>query len=262
MLDPNSHPETAIPFPARALTDTTVLVTGASRGIGRAIALGMAAAGSDVVGLARSPDLLDTLGDEVQSHGVDYLAVECDVAQASQFGETVEVAWHWKGRIDVLVNAAGVMIRREPPDVTTEDWDLLFAVNTRAPFMMTQEVGKRMLAGDGGSIINITSLAGEVVTGASLIYQASKASLIHLTRGLAVRWGPAVRVNAVGPGYIRTDMSADFLAEEEQQQYVLDHTPLGRIGEPEDVVGAVVFLASPDASFITGQHLRVDGGWS
>jgi len=239
----------------------TALVTGASRGIGREVALGMAAAGADVVGLARSTDKLATLAEEVRGLGPEFLGVTADLEGSDAIPPAVAEAREWHGRIDVLINAAGVMIRGEPPGVSPDSWDRLFAVNARAPFLISQEVAAGMLVGDGGSIVNVTSLAGEVVTGASVIYQTSKAALIHMTRALAVRWGPKVRVNAVGPGYIRTDMSEDFLDAAQNRGYVEERTALQRVGVPADVVGAVLFLASPAASYITGQNLRVDGGW-
>jgi NAD(P)-dependent dehydrogenase (short-subunit alcohol dehydrogenase family) len=119
-----------------------------------------------------------------------------------------------------------------------------------------------MLAGDGGTVVTIASLAGEVVTRASVVYQASKAALIQMTRALAVRWAPSIRVNAVGPGYIRTSLNGEWLDEEENRRYVLERTPMGRVGAPEDVIGAVLFLASDASAYVTGQHLLVDGGWS
>ena len=240
----------------------TALVTGASRGIGRAIAVGLAKAGADILGLSRSPKELATLGQEVERLGRQFRPLAVDLKDVSAIASMVEEAWGWRGRIDVLINAAGIIIRTNPPDVEPEDWDLLMAVNLRAPFFLSQEIGRRMVAAQGGSIVNIASLAGEVVTGAPLAYQASKAALIHLTRGLAATFGPFVRVNAVGPGYIRTSLNEDWLNHEANTRYVEEHTSLKRVGAPEDIVGAVVFLASPAAAYITGQHLRVDGGWS
>lgn len=244
------------------LTGKVALVTGASRGIGRAVALGLAGAGAEVVGLARSVDALEELAKEMRAEGRDMLPVRADLSDVASIPEACRAAWDWRGRVDVLVNAAGAIVRREPPGVTPEDWDAVFAVNARGTFFLTQEVGARMLAGEGGSIVTIASLAGEQVTRASVIYQASKAAVVQMTRALAVRWGPRVRVNAVGPGYIRTDLNAAWLEVEENRRYVEAHTALGRVGVPDDVVGAVVFLASPSASYITGQHLLVDGGWS
>ncbi|HXF74320.1 MAG TPA: glucose 1-dehydrogenase [Actinomycetota bacterium] len=244
------------------LAGAVALVTGASRGIGRAIALGLARAGADVAGLARSQDALEALGEEVRAMGRDFLPIVADLAEVEQVAPAAERAWAWKGRIHVLANAAGVIVRKEPPDLTPAEWDLVLATNLRAAYFLSQEVGLRMRAAGGGAIVHVASVAAEVVTGAPTVYQASKAGLVQMTRALAVRWAPEVRVNAVGPGYIRTDLNAAWLEREENRRWVEERTPLRRVGTPEDVVGAVVFLASPAASYITGQHLLVDGGWS
>ena len=238
------------------------LVTGASRGIGRAIALDLAGAGCDVVGIARSGDALASLGEEVEALGRAFLAVPVDVAEPAAIPAAIGRAWEWQNGIDALVNVAGVIIRTDPLDVTPEEWDRVFSVNVRGTYFVTQAVGRLMLAGEGGSVVTVTSLAGEVVTRAAVSYQASKAALIQLTRALAVHWAPQVRVNAVAPGYVRTDLNAAWLENEENRGYVLGKTPLGRVGTPADVAGAVRFLVSPAAAYVTGQNLRVDGGWS
>lgn len=243
-------------------TGRTAVVSGASRGIGRAIALGLADAGADVVGVARNEEALAEVGQEVEERGRRFLRLPLDLALAAEIPPAAERAWAWAGGVDVLVNAAGVIVRSEPPEVTPEDWDAMFAVNVRGTFFLTQAIGARMVEGHGGSIVSVASLAGEVSTRASIGYQASKAALIQLTRGLASRWGPAVRVNTVGPGYIRTDLNTAWLDVEENRDYVETRAPLRRVGEIRDVVGAVIFLASVDASYVTGQNLRIDGGWS
>jgi NAD(P)-dependent dehydrogenase (short-subunit alcohol dehydrogenase family) len=238
------------------------LVTGASRGIGRAVALGLADAGADVIGLARSEEDLASLGEEVAAAGRAYLGVRTDISDVGQILAGIERAWEWRGGIDVLVNVAGIIIRTDPLDVTPAEWDKVFGVNVKGTYFVTQAVGRRMLAAGGGSIVTITSLAGERVTKAAISYQATKASLIQLTRALAVHWAPTVRVNAVAPGYVRTELNTEWLDREENSAYVLGKTPLGRVATPADVVGAVLFLASPAAGYVTGQNVRVDGGWS
>lgn len=243
------------------LSGATALVTGASRGIGRAIAVGLAQAGADVAAAARSEAELVSLGDEIRSMGPASLPLVADLADPASVAEVADRAWEWQDGLDVLVNGAGVIVRRDPPEVTVEDFDHVIGVNLRSPFLLTQEVGWRMRRRGGGSIVNVASAAGEAVTGASLIYQASKAGLIHLTRGFASRLAPQVRVNAVGPGYIRTSLNEEWLSDGGNARYVEESCASARVGTPDDVVGAVVFLASPAASYINGQHLRIDGGW-
>ncbi|MPZ62982.1 MAG: glucose 1-dehydrogenase [Propionibacteriales bacterium] len=243
-------------------TGRVAIVTGASRGIGREIVLALAAAGTDVAGVARSADALAALAADVEGVGRRFLAVPADVAKVDALPGLVSQVRSWGGRLDVLVNAAGTIVRSDPLSITPDDWDEVFAVNARAAFFLCQAAGRQMLTDGGGAIVNVASLAGHITTGASVPYSASKAALAQLSRVLAVRWAPQVRVNAVGPGYVRTDLNAAWLDTPENHGYVLDHTPLGRVGQPADVAELVVFLASPHASYITGQHILIDGGWS
>jgi NAD(P)-dependent dehydrogenase (short-subunit alcohol dehydrogenase family) len=243
------------------LSGQTAVVSGASRGIGREVALALADAGADVAGLARSEDALDELGEDVEAMGRAFLSIPTDVSDVDSLTAAVDRATYWRERVSILVNAAGVIVRNDPPGVSPSEFDVVFDTNVRGTFFLTQAIGAHMLAGAGGSIVTVASLAGEVVTGAAVTYQASKAALIQMTKALAVRWAPTVRVNAVGPGYVRTSLNASWLAVEENARYVHDRTPLGRIGAPRDVSGAVVFLCSPAASYITAQHILIDGGW-
>jgi NAD(P)-dependent dehydrogenase (short-subunit alcohol dehydrogenase family) len=244
------------------LSGKRALVSGASRGIGRAIAVGLAEAGCDVVGIARSGDALAQLGTEIEGMGRAFEAIELDLARVDDIDAAADRAWQWRDGLDILVNVAGGVIRTGPLEVTPAEWDEVFALNVRGTFFLTQSVGRRMLEAGDGSIVTATSLAGETVTRAPVSYQATKAALIQLTRALAVAWAPHVRVNAVAPGYVRTDLNTAWLDVEENLQYVHDMTPLGRVGHPDDIVGAVIYLASPAAAYVTGQNLLVDGGWS
>ncbi len=243
------------------LSGSTALVTGASRGIGRAITLGLAQAGADVFAVARSEDLLSELCEEIGKTGRSCCSVVADLSDVDSIQRVADAGWEWRDGLDLVVNAAGMIIRRDLPEVSSEEFDQVMALNVRAPFLLSQEVGWRMRDRGSGCIINIASVAGEEVTSAPLHYQASKAALIHLTRGFASRLAPQVRVNAIGPGYIATSLNQRWLSDEDNSRYVEDRTASGRIGVPADVVGAVVFLASPAASYINGQHLRIDGGW-
>jgi len=245
-----------------SLEGRTALVTGASRGIGRAIAVGLAEAGAGVVGLARSKDALDDLGGEIKDIGGEFMSLPADLSNADEIPRLVEAAWGRRSRIDVLVNIAGIIKRTPVLEITPEEWDEIFQINVKATFFMMQATAARMIEGEGGSIVNIASLAAQVVTGASVSYAASKAAVVQMTKVMAVRCAPKVRVNAVGPGYIRTSLNEQWLDVAENNNYVLQHTPLGRVGAPDDVVGAVTYLASPASSYVTGQHLLVDGGWS
>jgi NAD(P)-dependent dehydrogenase (short-subunit alcohol dehydrogenase family) len=248
--------------PVGDLTGKRALVSGASRGIGRAVAVGLAQAGCDVVGIARSGDALAQLGSEIEGIGRAFEAVELDLARVDDIEAAADRAWRWRDGIDILVNVAGGVIRTGPLEVTPAEWDEVFAVNVRGTFFLTQAIGRRMLEAGGGSIVTATSLAGEIVTRAPVAYGASKAALIQMTRALAVHWAPHVRVNGVAPGYVRTDLNTAWLDVAENLEYVHDMTPLGRVGHPDDIVGAVIFLASPAAGYVTGQNLLVDGGWS
>jgi len=243
------------------LAGSTAVVTGASRGIGKEIALTLARAGADVVGIARSEDGLRALGEEVTETGRRFLALPTDLASADAILDVAERVLGEVGTPAVLVNAAATIIRVDPPHVDGAQFDTVFALNVRAPLLLSQAIGSSMLAGEGGTIVNISSLAAEVVTKASVVYQASKAAVVQMTRALAMRWGPTVRVNAVGPGYVETDLNRDWLSSEENLAYVIDHTALRRLGTARDVANVVAFLASPLSSYITGQHIVIDGGW-
>ncbi|MPZ51880.1 MAG: glucose 1-dehydrogenase [Acidimicrobiia bacterium] len=244
------------------LDGQTALVTGASRGIGRDIALTLTEGGADVVVVARRADTLADLAREIGDRGQSCLPITADLTQPESWERVAERAWTETGSIDVLVNTAGLIVRREPPEVTLEDFDSTFDLNVRATFFLTQAVGRRMLEAGSGSVVTITSVAAETVTKAPVTYQASKAALVQMTRALAIRWGPTVRVNSVAPGYVETDMNREWLSDPENRQWLVEHTAMQRVGEPADVSDIVAYLASPLSSFITGQNIVVDGGWN
>lgn len=162
----------------------------------------------------------------------------------------------------MLVNVAGLVVRKGPLETDADDWDRTFALNVRAPFLLSQAVGRTMLERGEGRIVNVTSAAGLVTTTrGSVSYAASKAALSHMTRILAARWAPAVRVNAVAPGYVRTDFTAGWLDEPDNRDFVAGRTALDGLATPDDVAAAVLHLCGPGGRFVTGQELRVDGGW-
>lgn len=247
---------------AAPLAGSVAVVSGASGGIGSAIAVALAQAGADVVGMARRMDRLERTAERVGAAGREFVGVRADLSDVGSLADASREAWEWKDGVDSVVNAAGTLVRGDLLEVSPADWDETFGVNVRGTFFLTQAFAGRMLARGSGSIVNVTSVAGQVTTRAPAPYSASKAALIQLTRVLAVRLAPAVRVNAVGPAYVRTELNAGWLDAEENLGWVRERTPLGRVGTPGDVAGAVVFLVSRAASYVTGQHLLVDGGWT
>ncbi|MDE0170291.1 MAG: SDR family NAD(P)-dependent oxidoreductase [bacterium] len=244
------------------LSGSTSLVAGASRGIGRSVAVGLAAAGASVVGLARSAEALDSLGEEIAALGGDFMPLVADISDLAAIEGHVERAWRWRGGLESLANAAGVTNRASALDISPAQWDALFDVNLRGAFFLTREVGRRMLDGEGGSIVSIASLSGVVSDGAQVAYSASKAGLIHMSAVLADHWAPKVRLNCVSPAWVETDMTRGFLANRDNTAAILRRTPMGRIARPEEMVGAVLFLVSGMSSYMTGQNLIVDGGWT
>jgi 2-deoxy-D-gluconate 3-dehydrogenase len=248
--------------PPQPFAGQVALVSGASRGIGREVVLKLAASGADVIGVGRDLTTMREVREAVEGTGAAFHEIAADLRNAPSLQHVVEEAHGWRGRIDVLVNCAGMTVRSADLELDHRAWDEVFALNARAPFLLSQQVASRMLDAGGGAIVNLTSVAGVVTTGASVAYSASKAAVIQLTKVLAARWAPTVRVNAVGPAYVATDMSADWLADPANRDFVIAHTPMGRLAEPGDVAAAVLFLASSDASYITGHHLVVDGGWT
>jgi NAD(P)-dependent dehydrogenase (short-subunit alcohol dehydrogenase family) len=240
-----------------------VLVTGASRGIGRACALACAGSGADVIVGIRKAEDGEALKAEIERHGRRALAVHMDLQDLSTVRAAIEAAHRAFGRIDVLVNNVGIGPGNLAENVTEADFAYTVDVNLKGTFFTAQAVAKLMMARKSGRIINMSSQAGSVVLKGEAIYCMTKAAINHLTRCLAVEWAPyGINVNSVAPTFIWTDGTRPSLADPAFHAHVLGHIPLGRIGDPVDVAGTVVFLASPAASLITGANILVDGGWS
>lgn len=249
--------------PKFSLNGKTVLVTGASRGIGLACALACAGSGADVVVGVRDPDGCTDLTDAIAGLGRRVLAVRMDLSDLSSVRAAVATAESEFGPIDVLVNNVGVGPENLAEDVTEADFDYTVGINLKGTFFTSQAVARHMMARKSGRIINISSQAGTVVLKGEAIYCMTKAAINHLTRCLAHEWAPyGIAVNSVAPTFIWTDGTRPSLADPEFHAHVLGHIPLGRIGDPVDVAGAVVYLASPAAALVTGASLLVDGGWS
>lgn len=251
-------------FPSFALTGRTALVTGAARGLGRAIALALADAGADVALGLRRDGTADDLIAEIEAMGRQAMGVRMDITRIDEIGPAVDAVVDRFGRLDILVNNAGLGPENLAIDVTEADYDLTMAVNVKGTFFASQAAGRVMIRQGGGRIVNLSSQAGFIALPTESVYCASKAAVAHLTKCLAVEWGAhGITVNAVAPTFIRTDGTSAALADPAFEADVMERiAALHRIGEPMDVAGAVVFLASPAASLITGVTLLIDGGWT
>lgn len=247
------------------LTGKTALVTGASYGLGVTFAEALAGAGAAVILSARSAEKLEAAAGKIRETGGSATVAACDVADAAQVESMVAAQWERAGRIDILVNNAGVAEMGVPERVPNEAFAKTIDVNVMGVWYLARAVGRRMLAdGRGGSIVNISSICG--LTGMpnhGPAYQASKFAVVGLTQNLAVSWGDrGVRVNAIAPGYFPSEMTSKLLHAPSFEKWVSGNAALGRPGRPEELAGALIYLASDASSFVTGQVLAVDGGWT
>lgn len=246
------------------LDGKTAIVTGGGRGLGQYMAEALSDAGANVVICSRKLEPLQEVQDEIQARGGKALAAACDVTDPEDVEKVVSEAEETFGSVDVLVNNSGATWGAPAAEMPLEKFDQVVRVNVRGTFLMSQVVGRRMIErGSGGTIINISSIAG-IVGGdpgymQTVGYNTSKGAVISMTRDLATSWAPHdITVNAIAPGWFPTRMSGGLIDNFEEK--MLDGIPLHRFGTPEDLKGVVVFLASPAASYVTGQTLVVDGG--
>jgi NAD(P)-dependent dehydrogenase (short-subunit alcohol dehydrogenase family) len=245
-------------MPGSRFAGKTCLVTGGGRGIGRGVALAFAAEGANVGVCARTRTQVEAVADEIGEHGVE---IEVDVTDETSCRRAVDALISRFGPPSVLVNAAGVSpVRQRAEKHTVDAWRQIMDVNLTGAFLMTQAAAPSLLAA-GGAVVMISSVTGIIASPRLAGYGASKAGLTHLTRTLAREWADrGVRVNAVSPGYVETDLSSALLAVDRLREEIVAHTPLGRVAIVGEIVPAVLFLASDEASYITGANLLVDGG--
>ena len=250
-------------FPRFDVTGQVALVTGAARGIGRACALALAHAGADVALGLRVAKTAGDLAKEIEGMGRRALRLQMDMSRLDEIQPAVAAAVAHFGRLDILVNNAGVAPENLAENVRETDFDLTLAVNLKGTFFASQAAGRVMIRQKHGRIINLGSQAGFVALPTESIYCMTKAAISHLTRCLAVEWGRYdITVNAVAPTFIRTPGTEECLSNDAFRADVLSRIALGRIGEPMEVAAAVVYLASPAASLVTGTTLLIDGGWT
>jgi NAD(P)-dependent dehydrogenase (short-subunit alcohol dehydrogenase family) len=243
------------------LTGKVAIVTGGGRGIGRAIALGLAGAGASVVIAGRTAEQLDTVAKEIDALGGRALPVVTDLTVGEQIENLVQETIKKFGRIDILVNNAARSFLRSLLELREDGWDKVFDTNVKAAWLLSRAVARVMIEQKGGRIINITTVGAEKAELGMAAYGCSKAALKMLTRCMAREWAPfGILVNAVGPGLTRTDFSKPIWSNPDIARHVESLLPMGRLAEPEEIVGSVLFLASDLANYITGHSIYVDGG--
>ncbi|HEY4199556.1 MAG TPA: glucose 1-dehydrogenase [Devosiaceae bacterium] len=251
-------------LPSFDLSGKTALVTGAARGLGRAIALALAAAGANVALGLRDAGADGGVTAEIEALGRRALKLQMDVTDLAQAYAAIDKAIGHFGAIDILVNNVGGGIEGPLLDVTEDDYDQTVDLNVRASFFIAQRVARHMVGRRSGAIVNMSSQAGFIALPDEGVYCLSKAAVAHMTKCMAVEWGPlGINVNAVAPTFIETDGTSAALSKPQFKADVIERiAALHRIGAPREVAGAVVFLASPAASLVTGQTLLIDGGWT
>lgn len=256
-------------FPSFDLSGKVVLVTGADKGIGQGIAVGLAHAGADVAITTRHLPRADKTLEMIAGQGRQGFAAELDVTVLSQIKPAVDRVVDRFGRIDILVNNAGYNFTQTPLEVTEEMWDAVYNTNVKGLFFVTQAVARVMVdqpVGAGkvkGKVINVASQAAFAAMPKRVAYCSSKAAVVHMTRVLALEFARVpILVNAVAPTFVKTELTSGFLADPDFYKYVTESILLDRLGSPEDVSGAVVYLASAAADLVTGHTLVVDGGWT
>ncbi len=251
-------------YPDFSLSGKVALVTGAARGLGRAISLALAHAGADVALGLRDINADSGITTDIRKMGRKAFPLQMDVSRVDQIFRAVDDTVNEFGRIDILVNNAGIAPENLAENVREEDFDATLQVNLKGTFFASQAAGRVMIKQKKGTIINMSSQAGFAALPTESIYCVTKAAIAHLTKCLAVEWGKyGITVNAVAPTFIRTPGTEDYLSDPRHLNDTVERiAALHRIGEPVEVSGAVVFLASPAASLITGETLLIDGGWT
>ena len=245
------------------LTGRVAVVTGAGKGLGRAMALALAAAGADVVVSSRTAADIDEVRDEIRDLGRRAEAVPADCAEETSCEHLITSTIERLGKVDILVNNAGINVRKPILELGAEEFDRVLKTNLYGYFYCARAAGKHMVARGSGKIINISSMMGRVALPAQGAYASSKGAVEQLTNVLALEWAQAgVQVNAIAPAYCETPLTKPVFNDPERHRFVCERTPMGRWGQPYELAGAVIFLASDASSFVTGHVLKVDGGWN
>lgn len=237
------------------------VVTGASRGLGKAIAIGLAKAGADVI----VTDVLDTSETvrEIKEIKRESIGLKVDVSDKKDVDAMVKKIQNKFDKIDILVNNAGILLTGNAEDLDKEDWDKVLQINLTGQFLCAQAVGRQMIKQKSGKIINISSIAGLFGYASSACYSASKAGVLSLTQTLAAEWGKHnINVNSICPGVFATDMTKDYLKDKEFMENIENNVPFKRYAKPEELIGTVIYLASKASDYVTGHSVVIDGGWT
>jgi NAD(P)-dependent dehydrogenase (short-subunit alcohol dehydrogenase family) len=263
MVNYHSMQQSEFDFPNFKIHNKVALITGASKGLGRACALALAHAGADIALGLRNAESAKDVEEDIRAMGRNVIRVPMDVSELRQIEAAVKIVIDHFGSIDILVNNVGVAPANPALKVTESDYDETMNLNVKAMFFASQAAAKQMVRQKGGKIINMSSQAGSIALDDESVYCMSKAAVNHMTKNLASEWAKYnIQVNAVAPTFIETPGTEPWLNDPDFKQSVLNRIPLGKIGKPMDVAGVVVFLASEAASLMTGEIVMVDGGWT
>ncbi|WP_298830159.1 glucose 1-dehydrogenase [uncultured Planococcus sp.] len=245
------------------LSGKVAIVTGASKGIGRNIALLLAEAGADLAIIARNEEELQMLSEEIEAKGRRVLAIPADLMDIESTSTIVKQVFKEYGKIDILINNAGTNIPKPAIEITEQEWDLVTDLNVKSLFFITKEVGRYMQKQKAGKIVNITSQMAFVGYYNRSVYCASKGGVTQMMKALAIEWAPyQINVNAIAPTFIETSMTKNMFKDEKFKNEVLSRIPLGRLAKSEDLYGAILYLSSGASDMVTGHTLVVDGGWT
>lgn len=245
------------------IEDKVVIVTGASKGLGRAMALGLGEAGARVVVTSRTVPLIEETADEIIKKGGNAIAMPVDVKNPQSVEQMVNRAVEHYGRVDILINNAGIAPMKRTVDTEIEDWNDVMNTNLKSAFLISKAVAGNMIKRRKGKIINIGSVLGRMASTTAMPYCVSKAGIAHMTKTLALEWAQfGINVNCIAPGFFETEMTVHAHEDPSQMKFLKFKIPFKRLGKPEEIVGAVLFLASEASDYMTGAVLYIDGGYS
>jgi NAD(P)-dependent dehydrogenase (short-subunit alcohol dehydrogenase family) len=245
------------------LNGKTALVSGASRGLGKGMAKALASHNATVILVARNENGLRTTLNEIESDGGSGFVIPADLSSLKGVNQLVKGVFEKVEKIDILVNAVGVQRRKPADEVSEEDWDFVISTNLKGVYFLAKEIGKKMIAQKSGKVIFIASLTSKLAFQNISIYGVAKGGIASLTRHFAIEWARNnVQVNAIAPGYFRTELTEDLFSDENKVKWIKSRIPMERTGTPHDLYGPVIFLSSKASDYVTGQIIYVDGGWT